>query len=159
MEEGNEQLESTLLKCQGCLRSSSDAWRLQVTKDKKNKTKQKTLVLLLDGSFLLVPGGCLFTVKPNTYRWLVSHQKVCDSLCLSINLCVACLFLLYSWMCLYTGPAIPLHLPVIRVHWHCHHLHHHPPRGYCPAADAHSEVLLLGNQPAGVQRNHSQRSW
>lgn len=60
---------------------------------------------------------------------------------------------------MYTGPAIPLHLPVIGVHWHRHHLHHHPPRWYRPAADAHSEVLLLGNQPAGVQRNRSQRSW
>lgn len=59
--------------------------------------------------------------------------------------------------CVRTGSAVPLHLPVVGVHWHRHHLHHHPPRGHRPAADAHSQVLLLGHQPAGVQWHQPQR--
>lgn len=60
-------------------------------------------------------------------------------------------------LCARAGPAVPLHLPVVGVHWHRHHLHHHPPRGHRPAADAHSQVLLLGHQPAGVQWHQPQR--
>lgn len=61
--------------------------------------------------------------------------------------------------CVNAGPAVPLHVPVLGVHRHRHHLQHHPPRRHCPAADAHSEILLLGHQPAGVQWNQPQRSW
>lgn len=61
-------------------------------------------------------------------------------------------------LCARAGPAVPLHLPVVGIHRHCHHIHHHPPRWDRPAADAHSEVLLLGHQPAGVQWDQPQRS-
>lgn len=65
----------------------------------------------------------------------------------------------YKMVCVFVGPTIPLHIPFLGVHRHCHHLHHHPPCGHRPAADAHFEVLLLGHQPSGVQWNHPQRSW
>lgn len=64
----------------------------------------------------------------------------------------------YVCVCVCAGPTVPLHIPVVGVHRHRHHLHHHPPRRHRPAADAHSQVLLLGHQSAGVQRDHPQRS-
>lgn len=163
-EEGNEQSENALLKCQRSVRSSSDAWRLQAQKHKKNNTKQKKLVLVLWNSFLSFPCGCLFTIKLPfgwalvTYKDDLFHHST--FLCRPLCVCM-CHYLLYKWMCVcvYTGPAVPLHIPIIGVHWHRHHLHHHPPCWHSPAADAHSQVLLLGHQPAGVQWNHPQRSW
>lgn len=60
---GNEQSESNLLECQRCVRSNSDAPLLQAQKDQNEHKTQKTLVPLLEGSFLSFPRGCLFTRK------------------------------------------------------------------------------------------------
>lgn len=110
----------------------------------------------------LIPLGYLlatqlyFVWKPETQRWF---SPACLTVFLSINLFSMCLYLLSKLTYVYAGPVISLHVPVIGVHWHCHHLQHHPTCRDRPAADAHSEILLLGHQPAGVQWNHPQRPW
>lgn len=120
-------------------------------------------MLLLEGSFRC---GRPFTVKQlffmniiNTKWWFISLPKLLVRQHAHIKTthvpCMCCL----NVFCVFPGPAVPVHIPVIGVHRHCHHLHHHSPHRHRPAADAHSEVLLLGNQPPGVQWNHSQRSW
>lgn len=95
----------------------------------------------------------------NTKWWFISLPKLLVRQHAHIKTthvpCMCCL----NVFCVFPGPAVPVHIPVIRVHRHCHHLHHHSPHRHRPAADAHSEVLLLGNQPPGVQWNHPQRSW
>lgn len=113
----------------------------------------------------LQENGLLFEKNPTETH---TDDLFLSSMCLTVCICqppCMCmrLYLLSKWMCLcvcvYAGPALPLHILVVGVHRHCHHLHHHPPRRHRPAADAHSQVLLLGHQPVGVQWNHPQRSW
>lgn len=57
-----------------------------------------------------------------------------------------------------TGAALPVHVPLRRVHWHGNHLQHHPPSGHRASDNAHAEVLLLGGQPCREQLHHSQGS-
>lgn len=60
-------------------------------------------------------------------------------------------------LCLFKGPADPVHLPGNGVHQHSDHLQRHPQGGHCTADHAHSEILLLGCEPTGPQRSCAQR--
>lgn len=62
-----------------------------------------------------------------------------------------------NMLCLFKGPADPVYIPGNGIHQHSDHLQRHPQGGHRTADHAHSEILLLGCEPAGPQRNSAQR--